>query len=355
MQLNSTAIHRLAIKITIPFSIALLLGGSVLNAAARGEQCGATGLSPSELVKIYSDRQNYPNFTLICAHRGTWIHRNRPQNSRASFQAAIDGGVDCIENDIRWTKDNKAVIFHDPYMDMMVVDAAGNPVLGKIEDRTWPEIQQFTLRDRLLNPTSERILSLDEFITLAKGKIVQNHEIKARKTAVGPEVYKQYFVILLTALKSNDVLHESTIKGELTSAEYRDVLETVKSKGILPQDVYYVPKFFSETPNVASEIAAFNALGITAYELVVETDESPLVQYFSVLDKNHKRYGAFDLIPESGRGRYRSNNKWYRTDPTKDFRGNWDWIFQRDYGFIISDRPCLISQYLTQLGKRKIQ
>lgn len=328
---------------------------SILPTAAYAglPQCGATSLSPIELVNIYKNRAEYPNFTLICAHRGIWIHRGRPQNSRAAFQAAIDAGVDCVENDIKWTSDGVPVLFHDPHMDMMVVDANGNPVTGSIESYSWDQLKTYRLRDRLLNITIEKILPLSDFISMSRGHIVQNHEIKMRKSQVGPQVYKSKFISLITMLNTADALKESIIKGELTSAEYADVLTEVEQKGVSRGDVVYVPKFFSESPNVNSEITAFNNLGVTSYELVVENNTSPLIPYFTRLDTEHKRYGAFDLIPESGRGRYTSSNAWREINPATDFRGDWEWIFQGGYSFLITDRPCMASAFLDKLGKRE--
>lgn len=334
--------------------IGLLMSFSESNVIAGLPQCGATGKTPEQLVQIYKDRQSYPNFVLICAHRGIWIHRDNPQNSQASIQNAIDAGVDCVENDIRWTSDDIAVIFHDLYMDMMVVDENGQPVTGKIQDYTWAQLQTYRLRDRLLNVTSQRIISLQEFIQKTKGKIVENHEIKIKKKTVGPERYKQRFAELILLLHQNGVLSESIIKGELTSAEYASVRSTVASHGVDISKIVYVPKFFSETPNINSEITAFNAQGVTSYELVVENDTTPLIKYFNRLDKENKRYGAFDLIPESGRGRFLSTNEWRQIDPTKDFRGDWEWIFKRHYSFLITDRPCMASTFLTRLGLRQI-
>lgn len=49
--------------------------------------------------------------TMVVAHRGASGHA--PENTLLAFQKAIDMGADCIETDIRRTKDGIIVLFHD--------------------------------------------------------------------------------------------------------------------------------------------------------------------------------------------------------------------------------------------------
>jgi glycerophosphoryl diester phosphodiesterase len=48
----------------------------------------------------------------VIAHRGAW-GPGIPENSLAAFERAIDLGADMIELDVRWTRDDELVIFHD--------------------------------------------------------------------------------------------------------------------------------------------------------------------------------------------------------------------------------------------------
>ena len=50
-------------------------------------------------------------FPLIIAHRGDVI--NAPENTIPAFKKALDVGADGIELDVRLTKDEKLVVFHD--------------------------------------------------------------------------------------------------------------------------------------------------------------------------------------------------------------------------------------------------
>ena len=51
---------------------------------------------------------------LIYAHRGSSF--DHPENTRAAFMAAISDGADGFECDLRLTKDNQVVIWHDSNM-----------------------------------------------------------------------------------------------------------------------------------------------------------------------------------------------------------------------------------------------
>jgi glycerophosphoryl diester phosphodiesterase len=48
---------------------------------------------------------------LIIAHRGDSAHA--PENTLAAFRRAVDAGADGIEFDVRLTKDDEVVVFHD--------------------------------------------------------------------------------------------------------------------------------------------------------------------------------------------------------------------------------------------------
>ena len=54
-------------------------------------------------------------FPLVIAHRG---YKSRyPENTLASFEAAIQYGVEMIELDVTLTKDRKMIVIHDDTVD----------------------------------------------------------------------------------------------------------------------------------------------------------------------------------------------------------------------------------------------
>lgn len=58
----------------------------------------------------------------ILAHRG--LHIERPENSRGSFQAAVDIGIEYIETDVVASRDGVAMVSHDLVLDR-ISDATG--------------------------------------------------------------------------------------------------------------------------------------------------------------------------------------------------------------------------------------
>lgn len=55
------------------------------------------------------------NYFEIVAHRG--IPNEAPENTLASFQRAVELGVDAVELDVRLTSDQIPVVFHYFYLD----------------------------------------------------------------------------------------------------------------------------------------------------------------------------------------------------------------------------------------------
>jgi glycerophosphoryl diester phosphodiesterase len=83
----------------------------------------------------------------IYAHRGSSIEH--PELTMAAYKAAIDDGADGFECDVRLTKDNQLVLWHDADMQRV----AGNS--ARIADSTFKEIkshyaQAITLEELLI-------------------------------------------------------------------------------------------------------------------------------------------------------------------------------------------------------------
>ena len=84
---------------------------------------------------------------VVIAHRGN--HVNFPENTLASYKAAITAGADYVEVDLRTTKDGHLVVLHDSK-----VDRTTNG-LGKISDMTLEEVGE------VFGVTRERIRQIE--------------------------------------------------------------------------------------------------------------------------------------------------------------------------------------------------
>ena len=116
------------------------------------------------LLKENSGMNNKP--VKIIAHRGNSSFA--PENTRASFQQAIDLGVDYIECDIQVTNDGIPVILHDPTINEIDVKTIRWQELREIDIGSW--------FDKAFQ--NERILSLEEFLQIPKGNVGSMIEIK---------------------------------------------------------------------------------------------------------------------------------------------------------------------------------
>jgi len=105
------------------------------------------------------------NFSII-AHRGA--NNIAPENTLKAFQKAIELGADMIEFDVRKTLDEKIVISHDNTL----IRITGK--IGSIKNMTLNELRELDFGE------GEKIPTLEELITLTKGKIDLNCEIKVR-------------------------------------------------------------------------------------------------------------------------------------------------------------------------------
>ena len=106
---------------------------------------------------------------LVCAHRA--YHQFAPENSIASIEKAIEAKIDIVEVDINTTKDGILVLMHDNSIDRTTNGE------GYISNYTFSELQKlFLKKDGVV--TTNKIPTLSEVLSVAKGKIILNLDIK---------------------------------------------------------------------------------------------------------------------------------------------------------------------------------
>lgn len=116
----------------------------------------------------------------IVAHKGA--SGMAPENTLAAFQKALDLEVDQIEMDVRLTKDNKIVVFHDATLERTMRDSLDNPIKGNLHDYTLAELKQYNVgmwfdpKDSVL--ANQKIPTLKEALDLIDGKCKVLVEIK---------------------------------------------------------------------------------------------------------------------------------------------------------------------------------
>jgi glycerophosphoryl diester phosphodiesterase len=117
-------------------------------------------------------RGKYPLF--VTAHRG--FSGQAPENTLASFRAAIDAGSDMIELDVHLTRDHEVVVIHDDTLERTTTGK------GNVADKTLSELMALDAGS-WFDPrfSGERIPTLAEVLTLARGRILVNIELKKGK------------------------------------------------------------------------------------------------------------------------------------------------------------------------------
>jgi glycerophosphoryl diester phosphodiesterase len=113
---------------------------------------------------------------LVHGHRGA--RARRPENTIPAYKYAIEQGVDVLEMDVAVTKDNVAVMSHDPLINPTI---CSGPKLGiPIHTLTLAELRQYDCGEKK-NPgfpdqvpvPGTRIPTLDEVFELGRGNSVQ--------------------------------------------------------------------------------------------------------------------------------------------------------------------------------------
>jgi glycerophosphoryl diester phosphodiesterase len=135
------------------------------------------GLSPSKAreIKIKSKRGADKTKKLIIAHRGAPSYAK--ENTINSFKKAMALGADMIEFDVRRTKDNVFIVYHDGFIQ-------GKP----INEWTYKEIRKIARDQGFDLPTVEEVLKW------SKGRIKLDVELKEEGYEKGiVELLSKYF------------------------------------------------------------------------------------------------------------------------------------------------------------------
>ena len=129
---------------------------------------------------------------LVIAHRGDVS--NAPENTLPAFQSAYDSGADGIELDVRLTRDNQLVVFHDRSLnriggrrglvtnatleEMRSLDAGGwfGPEFRGERVPTLDEVFELLPRDYLINVEMKAVIDRMRLIAHRVAETVRRHQ-----------------------------------------------------------------------------------------------------------------------------------------------------------------------------------
>jgi glycerophosphoryl diester phosphodiesterase len=142
---------------------------------------------------------------LVHGHRGA--RARRPENTLPAFRYAIEQGVDVLELDVAVTKDDVAVVSHDPWIDATICSGPNTGIA--IRAVSWAELREYDCGAKQ-NPLfaaqvpmpGTPIPALDEVFDLGHGNTVQfNVETKIfadnPELTPGPEAFARLILDLI--------------------------------------------------------------------------------------------------------------------------------------------------------------
>lgn len=127
----------------------------------------------------------------VIAHRGA--SREAPENTLAAFRLAMEQGADMLELDIRLTRDQQIVVFHDK---LLKRTSNGE---GKLSLMSLEELRRLDAGSWFdpLRYAGEPIPTLREVLELTAGKIMLNIEIKAEAVQRHDDTLERALLALL--------------------------------------------------------------------------------------------------------------------------------------------------------------
>jgi glycerophosphoryl diester phosphodiesterase len=266
-----------------------------------------------KLINVLQDPKS--KYVFVAAHRGD--SRNAPENSIRALKKCIEMGVDIMETDVRLTKDSVLVLMHDTSIDRTTTGK------GKLSDYTYAELQKFYLTGGLNRKTYERIPTFEEFMLIAKGKILINVD-KSWK----------YMDKVVEVLKKTGTLRQALIKGEDSYAE------VYTKYGLLINDVFYIPIVREEQTSLNTFVDGYlNKTHPIAFEVLYSFEKSPMFEQIKKMKQRGTRIWVNTLWGEMCAG-----HEDERAIDLPD--ANWGWVIEHGATMIQTDRPTELLEYL---------
>ncbi|PMD92286.1 glycerophosphodiester phosphodiesterase [Siphonobacter sp. BAB-5405] len=259
---------------------------------------------------------------LVVAHRGDW--RYAPKNSVLSLEHAIQMGVDIVEIDLKKTKDGVLILLHDATLNRTTTGH------GKPSEYTWAELQQLTLKNEHGGPTRQKIMTFEDCMKRAKGRVMINID-------KGYDYFKEAHQIL----EATGTMDHAIIKAGKS-------YETVKAENgeLLGGKLAFMPIVNLAKPEAQSVIESYEKhLKPVAYELNFATDSVLLHSNYQSIRKSGSKLWLNSLWA-SLNGGHDDEKSIEENDP----EAGWGWLIAHGATLIQTDRPQELLAYLRKKG-----
>jgi glycerophosphoryl diester phosphodiesterase len=219
------------------------LAGILLFFISCDEKAARSNSEPTEINFVIDKiKERTKTEILVCAHRA--YHQFAPENSIASIEKAIEANIDIVEVDVNTTKDGILILMHDNSIDRTTNGK------GYVSDFTFVELNKLylTINDSV---TTHKIPTLSEVLSVAKGKIILNLDIKRVDVA---KLYQQLEVYKMQNEVFSFIWDKRKIEKILAIDSTYAVLPEVSNRTEIE---YYLE-------NVASKLQHFNENSFTS-------------------------------------------------------------------------------------------
>ncbi|PQA56777.1 glycerophosphodiester phosphodiesterase family protein [Siphonobacter curvatus] len=259
---------------------------------------------------------------LVVAHRGDW--RYAPENSVLSLEHAIQMGVDIVEIDLKKTKDGVLILLHDATLNRTTTGH------GKPSEYTWAELQQLTLKNEHGGPTRQKIMTFEDCMKRAKGRVMINID-------KGYEYFKEAYQIL----EATGTIDHAIIKAGKTYEEVK-----AENGDLLGGKLAFMPIVNLAKPEAQSVIESYEKhLKPVAYELNFATDSVLLHSNYQSIPKSGSKIWLNSLWA-SLNGGHDDEKSIEENDP----EAGWGWLIAHGATLIQTDRPQELLAYLRKKG-----
>ena len=200
----------------VSYLVFLLLGLCAGCANSQGVfVAGGKDVQSCRMERITTDLfTDHETGILVAAHRG--LHTREPENALSSIEAAIAASADIVELDVRLSKDRAPVLMHDETLER-TTDGS-----GPVARRTLSQLKVLRLRNARGDLTDEKIPTLAEALSVARGRVFINVDLKT--TDVEP---------VLSVIKEADMIGEVMFYTSSLSVRAR-VLEAAPDAIAMP-------------------------------------------------------------------------------------------------------------------------
>lgn len=257
----------------------------------------------------------------IASHRGCFAG-NIVENTLSAFEIALNCGADIIEMDIRRTKDDVFVVFHDENVHRLL----GLP--GIISDYTLSELRKYKLFNAIGNRSNSHINTLEQALSALKGRCLINLD------QCWFHIDKVYDIVASLGMQEQVLIK--------SRAPYNAAISWVESKKWKPT---FVPIITCEK-ELDQFFALPQKLEITIVQVFLDNEKSELISADFVQELHNRGIrlwvNALDLGNEINLAAGHDDTVSVCISPQK----GWGWLIQHGVDIIQTDWPDKLRCFL---------